>query len=119
MGKRIVVGVDGSEHAARAATYAGGLAAKLGSEVLLVHVVPSIAVPAGAIGFGEQLLQAHRVRGEALLDLLVNQLEAPDLKVGKRLVDTGSPAEVLADVGREVAAEMLVVGSTGQGTVTR
>jgi len=117
--KTLVVGVDASEHAARAAAYAADLGGKLGCGLLLVHVVPSIAMPSDLIGFGEQLLQAHRVRGEALLDTMVNKLERPGLAVAKRLVDVGSPAETLADVAREVKAEMVVVGSTGQGTVTR
>jgi nucleotide-binding universal stress UspA family protein len=117
--KSLVVGVDGSEQSAKAAAYAVGLAGKLGLGVLLVHVVPSVAVPAGAIGFGEEWLQAHRVRGEALLDLLVNQLERPEVPVSKRLVDAGSPAEVLSDLAGDLGAEMVVVGSTGLNTVTR
>lgn len=119
MAKTLLVGVDGSEQAQRAADYAANLAEKLGAGLLLVHVVPSVAVPAGAIAFGEQWLQAHRVRGEAILDLLVNRLEKPNLRVSKRLVDVGSPAEVLSDIAKEIGAEMVVVGSTGLNTVTR
>ena len=119
MGKTWVVGVDGSEPAQRAARYAADLAGKLGARLLLVHVVPSVAMPADVIGFGEQLLQANRLRGEALLDLTRNQLERPGLVVDKRLADAGSPAEVLSDVAAELGAELVVVGSTGQGTVTR
>ena len=119
MAKTLVVGVDGSEQAARAAGYAVELAGRLGAGVLLVHIVPSVAVPAGAIGFGEEWLQAHRVRGEALLDVLINKLERPGLPLAKRLVDAGSPAEVLSDIAGELKAEMVVVGSTGLNTVTR
>ncbi|MBS2028059.1 MAG: universal stress protein [Deltaproteobacteria bacterium] len=119
MGKTLVVGVDGSEHAKKAARYAAELAVKLDASLLLVHAVPSLAMPAGAIGFGEELLQANRVRGEAILDLLVNELEKPTLKVQKRLIDDGSPPEVLANVAKEVGAEMVVVGSTGANAVSR
>lgn len=119
MSKTIVVGVDGSDNARKAARYAADLAALMQARLLLVHVVPSVAVPADAIAFGAQLLQAHRVRGEALLDTLSNELERPALPVEKRLVDAGSPAEVLADVANQVHAEMIVVGDTGVGTVTR
>ena len=37
--KRIVLPVDGSEHAARAAGFAGDLAEKYGAEVVLLHVI--------------------------------------------------------------------------------
>lgn len=37
--KRIVVPVDGSEHALRAAAFAGDLAQKYGAEITLVHVI--------------------------------------------------------------------------------
>jgi len=119
MGKKLVVGLDGSQGAQRAAQYAATLAGPLGAELVLVHVVPSLALPAGAIGFAEQLLQAHRLRGEALLDTSLNALSRPDLTVTKRLVDAGSPADVLGEVATELGAEMIVVGSTGLGTVTR
>jgi nucleotide-binding universal stress UspA family protein len=119
VGKPIVVGVDGSENAVRAARYAAKLAGLMQSSLVLVHVVPSLAVPADAIAFGAQLLQAHRVRGEALLDMMVNQLESTGLKIEKRLADSGAPAEVLADVANQVGAELIVVGDTGVGTVTR
>lgn len=119
MDKLIVVGVDGSENAKRAALYAANLAGMMKARLLLVHVVPSLAVPADAIAFGAQLLQAHRVRGEALLDTLVNLLEKPGLQVDKRLVDAGAPAEVLADIAKQQQAELIVVGDTGLGTVTR
>jgi len=119
MGKTIVVGVDGSEHATKAARYAADLAQRLDAGLLLVHAVPSMAMPAGAIGFGEQLLQANRLRGEALLDLLMNELERPGLKLQKRMVDDGSPPEVLAKIALEVGAEMVVVGSSGLNAVSR
>ncbi|MGJ3263693.1 MAG: universal stress protein [Salinarimonas sp.] len=44
---RLLVATDGSEHAARAVSLAGTLAARFDAEIVLVHVVPHAALSAG------------------------------------------------------------------------
>ena len=117
--KTLIVGLDGSDHAQHAARYAASLAGCLDARLLLVHVVPSIAMPADAVAYANELLQAHRIRGEALLDSTANAVSRPGVRVDKRLVETGAPAEVLSDLAKQLGAEMIVVGATGLGAVAR
>ena len=111
--ERIVVGVDGSDNAHHAVTWAAALAAAVGAEVLAVHAVGLLehladdgeAVPA----------EQHR---QELADTLSRQWCAPLLEAGvahRAELRDGNPVSVLLAAGDDVDADILVVGSRGLG----
>jgi nucleotide-binding universal stress UspA family protein len=109
MFKTIVVGVEAWEAGSRAAALAAGLAGP-GGRLVLVHVVHTPVVPAGAIGYAEQVAAKHRLEGEALLERLADANARPGLTIETRITEQGRPADVLNSIASEVGAELLVLG---------
>ena len=107
----VVVGYDGSSHSLRAARHAAALAARLGRELVLLHVTGDEGVrpdedlarelyAAGVAGLGDD-------PGRPALDLKV-----------RLAVEEGDPAQVLAAVGRKQAAALLVTGTRGRNALS-
>jgi len=103
----VVAGYDGSPHSLRAARHAAALAARLRRELVLLHVTTGEGVvadeelardlyAAGVSGLGAD-------RGRSALELNV-----------RLAVEDGDPVQVLAAVGREEAAALLVTGTRGR-----
>jgi nucleotide-binding universal stress UspA family protein len=112
----IVCGVDGSRDARVALRLAAQLSQQLRARLVVAHVVqPPVPTP----GIGptahelagvplERLLAA----GEALVDRI---LEEEQLRDVERRVVVGFPADRIADIADDEAAELIVVGSRGRG----
>lgn len=62
--KRIVLPVDGSEHATRAAAFAGDLASKYGADVIVLHVIDRDRMGESEEHMAEVEYKAQRGRGE-------------------------------------------------------
>lgn len=115
---RILVAIDGSEHAQRALAEAIDLArlsnAKL--TVLSVHQRPSTLLVGGPvvppIDLGE-LEQALRHEHEQLLDGAI-ELVPRDVSVLKVLAE-GTPAQAILAQARKDRSDLIVVGSRGRG----
>lgn len=111
--KRIVVAVDGSEGANKAAQFAGRLARDTGAALTLVHVydMPSVA----AMGL------RHVSEGELARireGLSRGSFEAARKAIGEGVsVDTvlemGHPAEEICTVAARTGADLVVVGTRG------
>jgi nucleotide-binding universal stress UspA family protein len=100
-GGPVVVGVDGSPISGPALRFAHEFAARVGTEVVVVHAVADGAVP-------------HRVEAEpGLADAARRH---PGVRSRVEVVP-GEPVDVLLDAARD--AELLVVGSHGTGLVRR
>lgn len=97
-GRRIVVGVDGSEGSMHALRWAVAEAALGGGTVRVVHAV-----------------DAHRAEADALVASLVEvaRERAPEAVRIEDIVQEGHPAQVLRDEATD--ADLLVVGSRGRG----
>ena len=98
----VVAGYDGSAHSRRAARHAAALAARLGRELLLLHVTRDEGVEPD-----EELTRELYAAGGP----------APDLKV-RLAVEDGDPVQVLAAVAREQAAALLVTGTRGRNALS-
>jgi nucleotide-binding universal stress UspA family protein len=119
--KRILVGLDGSEHGLRTAETAARLAAAFGAELHLLTVTRSYEVSLEVQGY----LETENLLGEPsyVLDeetqTLVNKAKAiaEQHKVQRVLtiVREGKPAGVLVDYARDNHMDLLVVGSRGVG----
>jgi nucleotide-binding universal stress UspA family protein len=108
----IVGGVDGSASSREALRTAGRLSDRLGLSLVVAHVVaplpvrttpwsrPGVSAGVDDIAAGQDLLQ------EECLTLGIETAEAQVL--------VGRPAERLAELADELAAELIVVGSRGQ-----
>ncbi|MGC3998724.1 MAG: universal stress protein [Anaeromyxobacter sp.] len=117
--KRILVAVDGSEAALKAARMAAELAGKLGAKLTLVHVVPKLLLPPDVYGLTIAAVEKeHRAYAEKVLEKAAATIEAEGLEIGTTVL-FGSPAEAIAEEAAAVDVGLLVVGSRGHGAVAR
>jgi nucleotide-binding universal stress UspA family protein len=106
----VVAGYDRSAQSLRAARHAAGLAARLGRELVLVHVTGEKGVR-----LDEELAQELHAAG---VPGLGDDPGWPALQVrGRLVVEDGDPVQVLAAVARERAAALLVTGTRGRNAL--
>ena len=116
MSQRIVVGVDGSETAVRAARWAAWEARRRGA---VLDLVAAWSVPMSSYGFGYAAVSDDLMKGQMKVaeDHLVAAVDAVRSEWAEADVETrtveGQAAEVLIDESRD--ADLLVVGSRGLG----
>ncbi|GAA3939807.1 universal stress protein [Actinoplanes auranticolor] len=118
----VVVGVDGSEPAAAALTFAFAEAHRLGTTVVAVHAW-STPLPTGpaeaaalAMAAGDDRARYQRTAQQVLTDSVDGHRQRyPDVPVTERLTEAG-PAGALLEAATEPA--MIVVGSRGHGGFT-
>ena len=124
MFKKILVALDGSEHADKALDVALDLAKKYTSEIVLVSVFHPVFISLGMeSSFGqaklietylEDLKTCHEnVLSEALQK--VNRI-TPNLKVSTKL-EEGRPADKIIETAKEGNFNLIVMGSRGLGGV--
>jgi nucleotide-binding universal stress UspA family protein len=117
---RILVAIDGSEHARRALGEAIDLARLASAKltVITVHPRASTLLVGGPvlppIDFGE-LEEALRREHEQLLDAAVEQVHN-DVSVAKVLAE-GSPAHAILAQARKEHSDLIVLGSRGRGGI--
>ncbi len=113
---RIVLGLDGSPQSDRAFVVARDLAALTKASVTIVHVREMMLAPAvGGVPrrIDESAIET-RIRAQA------DELKAAGAGGELRLIAstyTGGPATDIVNVAREVDAELIVVGTRGQGLI--
>jgi nucleotide-binding universal stress UspA family protein len=112
----IVCGVDDSREARAALRIAAGLAVLFDVRLVAAHVVRPPA-PAPGIGLSARELMDVSpdellASGDALLERILEEEELPH---AERRVVLGLPADSLAALADEEAAELIVVGSRGRG----
>ena len=113
--RRIVVGVDGSAHAARALTLAGDLAERTGALIIAVHAT----APGGS---SDPSVQPLATSGRHLPDLLEDWCEPLHLQGiddHESVVVEGDARTALLEVADERDADLVVVGSRGLGPVSK
>ncbi|MEI5676045.1 MULTISPECIES: universal stress protein [unclassified Nocardioides] len=111
----IVVGVDGSETAAQAASTAAGLASALGTSL---HVVS--AFPTGNPGPTDATGPTSRDTAEELALTTAGALRSayPDLTVNSD-AEPGKPAEALVNAAETAGATLIVIGNKRVQGVSR
>jgi nucleotide-binding universal stress UspA family protein len=123
MGGSIVCGIDGSKDSRAAVNVAAQYANRLGSTLILVHVVDPAYVPyASAYPFGGMtgpmmVMEKAESEEEAAAKLLERIAVEAGLVHAERRVTIGHPAERLADLADEEDVDLIVVGSRGRGTL--
>ncbi|RDD61805.1 universal stress protein [Ferruginivarius sediminum] len=126
MFKKILVAVDGSQHALRAVEIASDLAEKYGAELTLLAVYKSIRMQESThslvrtrksvepqITDGELKQAAQEVADEAAA--IARDHDIPKVDV---VVKHGQPARTIAKVAEDQGADAIVLGSRGLGDVS-
>ncbi len=117
--RKILVAVDESAFAARAADVGFELARSLGGEVALIHVIdPSVDAyaPEGGIPANE-LIGLAQQDGKRLLAAFSQRasLQPPPFE----FIHVGKPATEIIKAAKECPADLIVIGSHGRGGVER
>ena len=116
MFETIVVATDGSTHAERALTYARDLAVRDDAVVVVVHAFE--AVP-GYLGepMKSDFTALHVHRGREIAQRAATMVEDAGVDVEVEVLQ-GPPAEAILNVAKAYEADLIVMGSRGQGEFT-
>jgi nucleotide-binding universal stress UspA family protein len=115
MFKVIIWASDGSEHADRALEYARGLAEASSARLIVVHVKEIIAGRAGGYP-----VQVDEEEVEQKIQGQVKDLKDAGLNVSfeEHGTTAGGAAHAIADAAKEAGADLIVVGTRGQGPIS-
>ena len=121
MYKNILVPVDGSEISALAALHAAELAAKLGSELYLFHIVPSLppyidTAPDRLSRIQQAIMDELNKQGKDVLSKVKDDLAAYGLNIHTDIA-VGHPADQIIRKAKEINCELVVMGSRGLGEI--
>lgn len=110
-----MVGVDGSEGAARAVTVAFEIAQLTKSKVHIVYIVPlpnikHISVMSDVSE--AELLQRYEVNGKDILQGYKDAAKDFNIQV-ETILDKGLPSDMLIAISDELGVDMVVLGSYG------
>lgn len=124
MYQTILVAVDGSEHSDRAVSVAAKLAARLGSELVLINVISPMMiahVPQGIEVFNEiehasaTEQELFRKAAEQILRSAESMARRHGAERIKSAVEYGSPAKIVVEKAKDVGAGLIVLGTRGLG----
>jgi nucleotide-binding universal stress UspA family protein len=117
--KKILAAVDGSEPSQRGVRLAAELAHKFDAELTLAHVLSPLWIPPEVYGLSIDAIQsAHAKEGQKLVHDAEKMVHGHGLKI-ERVVLEGVPADALAEFAKANGYDLVVVGSRGQGAMSR
>jgi nucleotide-binding universal stress UspA family protein len=127
MSGKILVAIDGSDHAWKALELAADLAKARDAEVLVLHVVPYEPLPESLVAFARAenipldevrgREAAGRLLGDALTREAERRLADRGVARSRSLVVDGSPASAILATASDEAVDMIVLGSRGRSPV--
>ena len=111
MFNHIVLGIDGSDHAAKATDVTAKLAKAIGSDVLVLHVLERIAASKGAPATDLELPRD----AVSLVEEAAARLKKEGIKAKEKVVTAPSGRVVpeILSAAEEANADLIVVGSRG------
>ncbi len=123
--RRILVAVDGSDHARRAVEFAADLAACFRSGVTVLHVVEDVSgmVPPEFEAYAriEHVRVTHEQvlldAGQRIVSDAEKTLRDRGVSGVEQVVEIGRPAFGIAEKARELDADMIVMGRRGLGNL--
>jgi universal stress protein F len=117
--KRILVGLDGSDHERVVLAQARALAAKLDARLILFRAVSlPISLPSESLAVSPVELDHLLVDGaRRQLDALAREL--PEGLVERVQVEVGVPWRAICDAAKSDACDLVIVGSHGYGGIDR
>jgi nucleotide-binding universal stress UspA family protein len=116
----LVVGIDGSPESIAALNSAAAIAVARGCPVHIVSVLPPFASyhTESTLDQSQSEVEALRINIREVLIREVFEKANPDNRWTHEVV-TGKPARLIADIGRQRKAEMIVVGRSHHGAIDR
>jgi nucleotide-binding universal stress UspA family protein len=118
--KRILVPTDFSEGARHALTYGVSFAKEYEAELLLLHVVETVAAPYASDLFPVPMAEVfEEMSGYAKSELekLVTDAKGRGAAAARFLVAQGKPSIEIMRVAREETVDMIVLGTHGKGVL--
>jgi nucleotide-binding universal stress UspA family protein len=117
--KKVIVAVDGSDHGAKALQWAIEFATRFQVPLTTINVVVPPYVPPEPYATGSAALEeAVRRFGEEVARSAAQKASAAGLTASWR-VETGSPSETIVEAAQAEKADLIVIGSRGQGAIRR
>jgi nucleotide-binding universal stress UspA family protein len=110
--EKILTAIDGSKHADKALEYAVQLAKNYSANLALVHVEEDKLVRIG----GPQVVDCVGTVGECILKDASTKVQGLPFD---KMLEYGSPAEVIIRVAKKADVDIIVVGSRGLSSVRR
>ncbi|KHK03440.1 universal stress protein [Desulfovibrio sp. TomC] len=112
---KILVAHDGSAQADKALDVGVGIAGKSGGSVVVVNVVPDLCLASEEIGMETCELVSRSLTDEAGKTMGKVMARLAEKGVDAALViKTGRPADAILEAADEMAADLIVIGSTGK-----
>ena len=109
---RILVAIDGSEHARRAVDYAARRAKGVPCKIDLLHVEkPVMAWEVGPVSSGEAASNVHQIESKEVLHAGAGQFDQTT-EVEKHAV-TGEPAATILEQATKLGVDEIIIGSRG------
>ena len=123
---KILVAIDGSEHANRALTYALDLAEKYSASITLLSVVHhTVYIPANDDPMNfvtpqviQDCMEAETMQKEEILSQALEKIKKgkPTLTITTKLKE-GRPADMIIETAKEENVDIIVMGSRGLGGI--
>ncbi|MCL4528140.1 MAG: universal stress protein [Chloroflexi bacterium] len=117
MFEKILLAVDGSDHALRAARVAGDLARAMNSTELRIVVAYEGIPPYLGEPNLEYAIRSRLKEAEEIMQKAQETAGKAPAQIHTELIE-GSPAEAIIEVARTRESNVIVMGSRGMGTLT-
>jgi nucleotide-binding universal stress UspA family protein len=114
MFRKILVAVDGSQHARAALDLAVDLAQRYQASLCVLHAFPHVSDLLGTPQY-ESLLEARSMIGQQLLESA--QTQVGDAVVVETQLIEGPPAPAILRVAEENGCDLIVIGSRGRSQI--
>ncbi|ACV61871.1 UspA domain protein [Desulfofarcimen acetoxidans DSM 771] len=116
MYKKILVPVDGSEQAAKAALQAAEIASAMGAEITLFHVVVPLTVIDTPSDIKELFMRENQQQGQRILEQARKRIDSYNLTV-KTETASGHQAHEICKKAKDNNYDLVVIGSRGLGEI--
>jgi nucleotide-binding universal stress UspA family protein len=122
--KKILVPIDGSDHARKAIEFASDIASKYNATLYFIHVVSETEFLEDVLDYGKLKRTEKpplRVYLQKIGEELIREAETEAGEKGvediQSTVARGNPAQRIIEFAREKGVDMIVLGSRGAGSV--
>ncbi|OBA05157.1 universal stress protein UspA [Paenibacillus polymyxa] len=115
--KHILVAIDGSEHAMKALESAKMLAKQLqgDSHLTVLHVNPALSMNEPPVGIDVE--ERIEEEGRHILEPAADYLKDEGISY-RMLAGHGDPASIICETAQQEKADLIIMGTRGQGLVT-
>jgi nucleotide-binding universal stress UspA family protein len=116
--RKLLVGFDGSEPANRALAMAEDLAREHEARIVLVSALQPYVAGAGMVAVPEIPTRSQLEAAQKEIDALAETMRARGNRIETQ-VEIGAPAATLLELADEMQVDVIVVGRSGRGAITR